>query len=118
MTSGRPSRSRGDVEGEIRIGYRMAGIGFEVATEVAAGALIGWGIDAWLDSEPKGLLIGAILGIAVGMWSLVNGTLKLNREMDRQHPTAGRGKPIPPPDDEGEKDPWDDWNDDGTDRQP
>lgn len=117
VMSHRPSRARGDIEGETRIGFRMAGIGFEVASEVAAGSVLGWLVDLWVGSAPRGLLTGSILGIAVGMWSLIQGTMKLNRELDRKHPTAGRGRPIPPSDEEAPPDDSDHGNDDRSDRQ-
>ena len=104
MVSPRASRPNGDVEAETRIGYRMAGIGFEVASEVAAGALIGWGIGHLAGRPDRGVLIGGVAGIAVGMWTLIRGTLKLNRELDRKHPTAGRGTPIPYNDDDDDDD--------------
>lgn len=82
------------MEGEIRIGWRMGGLGMEVAAQVGGGALLGWAFDAWRGTEPVGLLVGAIAGILVGLWTLVRGALKLNRLLDRAHPTAGRGRPI------------------------
>ena len=52
-------------------------------------------------------MIGSIIGIVVAMWSLVRGSLKLNRMLDQQHPTKGRGRPLQPDEDEnGES--WDD----------
>jgi F0F1-type ATP synthase assembly protein I len=102
---------------EQRLGWRMAGIGFEVASEVAAGTILGWLFDRWQGTAPRGVLIGATIGIAVGLWSLVRNSLRLNRELDRKFPTKGRGTPIPPdepltpreaqPDDEDNG-----WNDD------
>lgn len=83
----------------------MAGMGFEVASEVVAGALLGWGFDAWQGTSPKGLLIGSIIGIAVGLWNLIRRTLKLNRLLDKKHPTRSRGRLIP-----SENDKDDDWN--------
>lgn len=68
----------------------------EVSSQVAAGALLGWGFDYWRGTSPKGLLTGAIIGIVVGMWSLIKSALKMNRMLDRQHPTLGRGKPLDP----------------------
>ena len=90
---GRPTDRH--IEAEIRIGWRMAGVGTEVAAQVAAGALLGWAFDAWQGTDPTGLLVGSIAGIVVGLWSLVRGSLKLNRLLDQQHPTAGRGRPLP-----------------------
>jgi F0F1-type ATP synthase assembly protein I len=67
----------------------MAGLGLQTSSEVLAGALIGWGIDRWLDSSPKGLLTGGIAGIAVGLTTLIRGAMKANREFD----DARRGGP-------------------------
>jgi F0F1-type ATP synthase assembly protein I len=67
---------------ETSIGWRMAGLGLQTSSEVVAGALIGWGIDRWLDSAPKGLLFGGIAGIAVGLTTLIRGAMKANREFD------------------------------------
>ncbi len=96
---GRPRR---DLEGEIRVGWRMGGLGMEVAAQVAAGALLGWLFDRWQDTSPNGLLVGSVIGIVIGLWSLVRGSLKLNRELERHHPTTGRGRPLPPDEDEQE----------------
>lgn len=82
-------------EEEYRIGWRMAGLGLEVSTQVLAGALLGWLFDQWQGTAPKGVTYGAIAGIIVGMWSLVRGGLKLNALLEKNHPTTGRGKPIP-----------------------
>ncbi len=101
MAKGRPIRE--DVDGEIRVGWRMGGLGMEVAAQVAAGALLGWLFDRWQGTSPNGLLVGAVIGIAVGMWHLIKGALKLNKELDRKHPTTGRGRPLPPNED-GEND--------------
>ncbi len=80
----------------MRIGWRMAGLGMEVAAQVAGGALLGWAFDAWRGTAPTGLLVGSIVGIVVGLWSLIHGALKLNRVLDERYPTAGRGRPLPP----------------------
>ena len=113
MMPGRPSRPESDLEGETRLGFRMGAIGMEVVSQVAAGALLGWFFDKWRGTAPTGLLIGSVIGIIVGMWSLLRSSLKLNRELERRHPTAGRGRPLPP-DEDDDKDTWDrtDTNDD------
>jgi len=111
MTAGPTKRHTGDVEAEIRVGYRMAGIGFEVGSEVAAGAILGWLTDRWLDTEPTGLLVGSIIGIVVALWTLIQRTLKLNRLLDRRHPTAHRGRPIPYDDDDDDDNDKDDGGD-------
>lgn len=111
MTGPEPSK-QDRVEGEIRIGWRMGGLGMEVASEVAAGVLLGWGYDKWRGTAPTGLLVGSIAGIVVGLWTLVYGAFKLNRLLDRQYPTAGRGTPLPPDEDSGDDD--DDWDSDNS----
>ena len=92
--------SRDHLEGEIRVGWRMAGLGMEVSFQVAAGALLGWGFDQWRGTSPYGILTGSLIGIVVAMWSLITGALKLNRMLDQQHPTKGRGRPLPPDEDD------------------
>ncbi|MHC4082815.1 MAG: AtpZ/AtpI family protein [Planctomycetota bacterium] len=83
MGTDRRSR-RGATQGEIRVGWRMGGMGMEVASQVGAGALLGWLWDRWRGTAPTGLLVGAVIGIVVGLWSLIRGGLKLNRDLDRE----------------------------------
>ncbi len=88
----------------------MGGLGMEVAAQMAAGAVLGWLFDKWRGTGTTGLLVGAVIGIVIGLWSLIRGALKLNRELERQSPIAGRGKPLPP-DEDKDGDDWDhDWN--------
>jgi F0F1-type ATP synthase assembly protein I len=68
----------------------MGGLGMEVASQVGAGALLGWLFDRWRGTAPTGLLVGATIGIVVGLWSLIKGGLKLNRDLDRK-PVRRRG---------------------------
>ena len=84
----------------------MGGLGMEVAAQVAAGALLGWLYDRWRGAGTTGILVGSLVGIAVGLGSMIRGALKLNRELERQSPTAGRGKPLV--DEDG--DDADDWD--------
>jgi F0F1-type ATP synthase assembly protein I len=74
----------------------MGGLGMEVATQVGAGALLGWLFDRWRGTAPTGLLVGAAIGIVVGLWSLIKGALKLNRALDRE---TSRRRSAPPEDD-------------------
>lgn len=105
---GEGSPSRADLDGEMRVGWKMGALGMEVAAQVGAGMLLGWLFDRWRGTAPTGLMVGSIIGIVVGLVSLVRGALKLNRDLDRRHPTAGRGKPLPFDDDE-QDDGNDDW---------
>ena len=49
----------------------MAGLGFEVASQVAAGALLGWLYDQWRGGSRMEVLVGSILGIAVGLFTMI-----------------------------------------------
>lgn len=104
MTQRTAAKTRSEDE-ELRLGWRMAGLAFTMSSEVAAGALIGWLID-WLANTDRWLLIGAIIGIAVGMWSFIKGAMSLNRLLNQQE-RAGTRKippPLPPPEDENDED--------------
>lgn len=90
----------------------MAGLGFQVATEVAAGALLGWLFDRWRGTGSTGMLTGALIGIAVALFSLVRGARKLHRALDREAPLTappeGWKEVSDPPDPESESDLSDD----------
>ncbi len=92
-------------EDEIRVGWRMGGLGMEVAGQMVAGAVLGWLFDRWRGTGSVGLLTGSLIGIVVGLWSLIRGALRLNRELERGNPMAGRVKPLPP-DDNDDSDDW------------
>jgi F0F1-type ATP synthase assembly protein I len=98
---------------EVRAGWRMGALGMQVAAEVVAGILLGWLWDRWQGTS-IGVVVGAVVGIAVGMWSLIKGALKLNRELDARAPTHGRGRPLPltkVDEDEGERSWSEEWRD-------
>jgi len=103
-TQRQPRQTESDAE--IRVGWKMGGLGMEVAAQVAAGAVLGWLYDRWRGTGTTGILVGSLIGIAVGLGSMIRGALKLNRELERQSPTAGRGKPLV--DEDG--DDTDDWD--------
>lgn len=63
----------------------MAAIGMEVASQVAGGALLGWLVDS-LAGTSRWLLIGAIVGLIVGMWTLIKQSLKLNTQLEALGP--------------------------------
>lgn len=108
------------LEKEVRIGWRMAGLGMEVASQVMAGALLGWLFDLWRGTAPNGLVWGGVIGIVVGLYSMIRGALRMNHQLDearrRRHRAAGTPPPKPrplPPEDAVEDD---DWDDDAWDR--
>ncbi len=81
-----------DAAREERVGWKMAGIGMQTTSEVAAGLLIGWLVDWWRGAGHTGVMVGGIAGIAVAMWTLISRALKLNKELDRN-----RTRRLPPP---------------------
>jgi F0F1-type ATP synthase assembly protein I len=74
----------------------MAGLAFIMSSEAAAGAAIGWVIDHFAGTGSRWLLIGAIVGISVGMLSFIKGAITLNRMLARQEQSR-RAQGIPPP---------------------
>jgi len=58
----------------------MAGSGLQMAVGVGLGLLIG----RWLDNRygwaPKGMTIGALLGLAAGMYLLIKDAIRMNKD--------------------------------------
>lgn len=79
--SSQPSRNGASRE-ELRLLWRMAGLGFQFGTEIIAGVLLGWAFDAWLGTQPWGVVVGAVAGILVATLDLVRRAVQLNRSMD------------------------------------
>ena len=68
---------------ERRVGFQMLGLGWQMSTEVIAGAALGWGVDHFFGTGPKGVMIGALVGVVVAISSLVRGGLLLYKSVDR-----------------------------------
>ncbi|MEM8739737.1 MAG: AtpZ/AtpI family protein [Planctomycetota bacterium] len=73
-----PDQTDGPARPVRRDGPRGAGprwgavsASFEMAGAVAGGCLLGWLIDEWRGSEPWGLLVGGVVGMLIGMWTLI-----------------------------------------------
>lgn len=54
-----------------RQSHRMAGVGFEFVAAILLLGAAGWALDWWLGSSPWGLILGLVLGFAVGLWQLI-----------------------------------------------
>ncbi len=67
---------------EVRMGYRMMGVGFEVVSQVGAGLLLGWLWDRWQGGQ-WGVVVGGSAGVLVGVLSLVKSAWKINAELDK-----------------------------------
>jgi len=74
-------------------GYKLLGLGMELAAAVTGLALLGYWIDRHFGSAPWGLLIGAVIGVVGGMYNLIREALSAS--------TADRraGRDAPPGDD-------------------
>ncbi|TVQ79770.1 MAG: AtpZ/AtpI family protein [Phycisphaeraceae bacterium] len=78
-----------------------ATMGVELAGSIAAGALIGWLIDQWLGSAPRGVTIGAILGIVGGGLNFARQAINISRSSTGVTPPRKRvppdaDPPLPP----------------------
>ena len=67
------SEKPGNEAGDKSLGGAMS-LGFRVLTEfvagVAVGTLIGWQLDAWLNTSPIFLIAFLTLGTAAGFWNV------------------------------------------------
>ena len=72
---------------------RLSGIGVELVAAIAGFTLIGYWLDRKFDTEPWGVLIGAILGVIGGMYNVIRQALNATREAASGNKTAdGDGK--------------------------
>lgn len=79
----RGSRSEGGEERPGRSGQsgwaRLAGMGFELVAAVGGLTLVGYWWDRHFGTAPKGLLVGAVLGLIGGMYNLIRQSLLATR---------------------------------------
>ncbi len=59
---------------------RIGGVGLELAAAVGGYALFGYLLDRHYGWQPKGLLIGALLGLIGGFYNLIKTSLRASRE--------------------------------------
>ena len=64
----------------MRLGWRLAGLGLELVSEVAAGLLIGYAVD-WYLGTTRWTAVGGIAGIAVGLAQFIRVAFRIQREM-------------------------------------
>ena len=60
--------------------WRLSGIGVELVAAIVGFGLAGYGVDAYFDSSPWGLLVGLALGMVGGMYNAVRASLAAGRE--------------------------------------
>jgi F0F1-type ATP synthase assembly protein I len=80
-----------------RIGWRLAGVGWEFSSQVLAGVLLGWGIDWFFETKPWGIVGGAAAGLSVGTLQFIRNAVKLNREMGPVTAPREGWKPVDAP---------------------
>jgi F0F1-type ATP synthase assembly protein I len=71
---------------------RLASSGFELAAAVLGFTAIGFWVDRHYGSHPRGVLIGALLGLVGGLYNLVRESLWAVRRAGRDQPRS-REKP-------------------------
>ncbi len=59
----------------------------DLAAGLIAGLLLGWSIDAWLQSKPWGIVIGSLLGLAAGVRNVLRTADSVSRKPSSNDPT-------------------------------
>ncbi|MDU4960891.1 MAG: AtpZ/AtpI family protein [Sporomusaceae bacterium] len=52
------------------------GIGLNFGVALVLGLCLGRAVDAWLELQPWGTIIGSLLGILTGMWTVIKLIMK------------------------------------------
>ena len=55
------------------------GIGLEIAAGVGLGLLVGWWLDGKFGWKPWGMIIGAMVGLAGGMYLLIKQAINMDK---------------------------------------
>ncbi len=74
-SSGSQGRSTRD-EAASRQLWRLSAMGFELASHIVAGGLIGWLVDWLAGTTPTGVIVGLVLGVITGMLMFIRGARK------------------------------------------
>jgi len=67
--------------------WKCADLGLRLAVALGLGAYGGYRFDLWLDSKPLGIVIGCLLGLAVGMTIVIRTVDALQRQGSDDDPT-------------------------------
>jgi len=72
------------VKNEFLSNYlRYAGVGFEFAGAVALFCLIGYVVDRHWGISPCGIIVGVLVGIAVGSYLIIKAALAIEKEQNQ-----------------------------------
>jgi F0F1-type ATP synthase assembly protein I len=70
----------------------LIGLGMQVTSEVAAGVLLGIGVDYLLGTRNRWVVVGALVGVAVAMWTMIRTAMRLAaRDAARRRKAEGGG---------------------------
>ena len=64
--------------------WRLAGLGGTMASEIIAGALLGWVLDRVFGTKPTLLIVCTILGVVVGLATFIRSALIETRRAGRE----------------------------------
>ena len=70
----------------------MLGLGLEVTSQVVAGLAIGWICDWAFGWGSTALVVGALAGVLVGLWTMLLGAIRINRKLDAAERAAREAK--------------------------
>lgn len=74
--------------------FSQAGLlGIHLVASTFVGALIGWYLDKWLDTQPMLFLLFLVFGIIAGFKNMYMETKKIQRELEKQDAARRQDKP-------------------------
>jgi F0F1-type ATP synthase assembly protein I len=62
----------------------LAGLGFELLAAIVGFSFVGYWIDRHYETEPWGLIVCALLGIAGGLYNFIRAATRATREGTRE----------------------------------
>lgn len=65
-----------------------------MGSEVAAGVLLGLGADHLAGTKNRWVVVGALAGVAVAMWTMIRTALRLKPKSGSAKPKSGSAKPT------------------------
>jgi hypothetical protein len=88
--------SRGRGEPLFAVGdASLFGLGSQMFSEVVAGVLLGYGIDYWLGTKNRWIVVGAIAGIVVAMATVMRTAMRLGAKPSLPRPRDSKATAPP-----------------------
>ncbi len=79
MEESPPPPDQNDAIGYLAVGMKYAGVAMQFAVTLGLLGYLGYRIDERYDSDPWGVLSGILLGMGIGLWSMLRQIEKLDR---------------------------------------